>query len=145
VAIRKQDFYEGAALNLIAKTGGIAGIINHSPFYIINGRISVLLKYSTKGRSPWRFSVSENEQAQLRKRSQKTDVSIGLVCGSDGVVALGYDLFQSIASPRDGAIHLACYRDHGEHYDVSGPDGRLRKKIAPSSWQRILDRIRDQP
>lgn len=140
MAISKQDFYEGAALNLVARTGLIVGVISHSPFYILNGRVAVLLKYSTKGRSPWGFSVSENEQTQLKKRALKTETAIGLICGSDGVVALSYQLFTSIASPRSGAIHLACYRDHGEHYEVSGPDGKLRKKIAPSSWQKILDR-----
>ena len=64
---------------------------------------------------------------------------IGLICGSDGVVALSYQLFTSIAAQRCSAIHLPCYRDHGEHYEVSGPDGKLRKKIAPSSWNKLLD------
>jgi hypothetical protein len=75
MAISKQDFYEGAALNLVARTGLIVGIINHPPFYILNGRIAVLLKYSTKGRSPWGFSVSEIEQVQLKKRALKTETA----------------------------------------------------------------------
>ena len=139
MAITKQDFYEGAALNLVARTGLIVGIINHAPFYVLNGRVAVLLKYSTKGRSPWGFSVSENEQAQLKRRALKIETAIGLICGSDGVVALSYQLFASIATPRSSAIHLSCYRDHGEHYEVSGPDGKLSKKIAPSSWNKIID------
>jgi hypothetical protein len=38
--ITKQDFYEGAALNLVARTGDIVGIINNSPFYVLNGRLA---------------------------------------------------------------------------------------------------------
>jgi hypothetical protein len=139
MAIAKQDFYEGAALNIVARTGLIAGIINHAPFYILNGRVAVLLKYSTKGRSPWGFTVTENEQSQLKVRALKTNTAIGLICGSDGVVAPSYQSFTSIAAPRNGAIHISCYRDHGEHYEVSGPDGKLKRKISPSSWQKILD------
>ncbi|HEY5379991.1 MAG TPA: hypothetical protein VIJ78_10710 [Pseudolabrys sp.] len=139
MAITKQDFYEGAALNLVARTGKIAGIINRAPFYILNGGVAVLLKYSTKGRSPWGFTVTESEQSQLSARALKSNTAIGLICGSDGVVALNYQSFLSIASPRSSTIHISCYRDHGEHYEVSGPDGKLPKKIAPSSWQRILE------
>jgi hypothetical protein len=139
MAISKQDFYEGAALNLIARTGQIAGIINRAPFYILNGTVAVMLKYSTRGRSPWGFSVTENEQAQLKARALKSNTAIGLICGSDGVVALGYQSFISIAALRNSAIHISCYRDHGEHYEVSGPNGKLSKKIAPSSWNKILN------
>jgi hypothetical protein len=139
MAISKQDFYEGAALNLVARTGQIAGIINRAPFYILNGTVAVMLKYSTKGRSPWGFTVTENEQAQLKTRALRTNTALGLICGSDGVVALGYESFMSIATPRNGTIHIACYRDFGEHYEVTGPDGKLRKKIAPSIWNHILD------
>ena len=137
--ITKQDFYEGAALNLVARTGDIVGIINNSPFYILNGRLAVLLKYSTKGRSPWGFTVTENEQSQLQIRSKKMATAIGLICGSDGVVPITYQAFLSLAGGRNGPIHVACYRNHGEYYEVSGPDGSLPSKISPSAWNKILE------
>ena len=57
--IAKEDFYEGAALNMLARTGAIVGIINFSPFYVLNGRLAIPLKYGTRGRSPWGFTVRE--------------------------------------------------------------------------------------
>ena len=143
MGINKQDFYEGAALNIVARAGNIVGIINSSPFYVLNGRIAILLKYSTKGRSPWGFTLTPNEQKQLIKKAQRLETTIGLICGSDGVVPLGYAALNSIAVLGNGPIHISCYRNHGEYYEVSGPLGPLTNKIAPSSWGRLLNSRRD--
>lgn len=140
MAIKKQEFYEGAALHLLARTGAIAGIRYEPPFFLLNDYLLVLLKYSTKGRSPWGFTFTADEQAALETRASQGRIVIGLVCGGDGVVGFGYDAYRSVAAPRNTAIHIACYRQHGEHYEVNGPDGRLKGKVAPSNWLRILDR-----
>jgi hypothetical protein len=138
VAIKKQEFYEGAALYLLARTGAIAGIRYESPFFVLNNELAVYFKYSTKGRSPWGFTFTADEQTLMQRRAAKLNTVIGLVCGADGVAAFTYDAYRSVASIRRSAIHIACYRKHGEHYEVNGPDGRLDRKIAPSNWQRIL-------
>ena len=139
MAIRKQEFYEGAALHLIARTAQIAGIRYEAPFFLLNDRLSVLLKYSTKGRSPWGFTFTVDEQDFLETRAAKTKTAIALICGADGVAAIEYDMYASVASRRQSTIHIACYRQYGEHYEVNGPDGTLNKKIAPSNWQKILE------
>jgi hypothetical protein len=151
MAIKKQEFYEGAALHLLARTGRIAGVRFDAPFFLLNNRCLVLLKHSTKGRSPWSFTLTENEQSQLREMAAKNartqlkksanryKTKFGLICGDDGVVALDYEEYLSITAPGTAAVHIACYRKHGEHYEVCGPGGSLPRKIAPSSWQKILD------
>ncbi len=139
MAIQKQEFYEGAALHLIARTGQVASIRYDAPFFLFNDRLSVLLKYNTRGRSPWGFTFTPDEQIFLEERASKFKTAIALVCGADGVAAFSYESYTSVASRRQGTIHIACYRDYGEHYEVNGPDGTLNKKIAPSNWQRILD------
>lgn len=140
MAIKKQEFYEGAALYLLARSGGIASIRYEPPFFLLNDRLLVYLKYSTRGRSPWGFTFMPDEQVLLQVRASKSQVVIGLICGADGVAALNYDAYRSVAAPRKSAVHIACYRRHGEHYEVNAPDGRLDRKIAPSNWQRILER-----
>jgi hypothetical protein len=139
VAIRKQEFYEGAALHLIARTGGVERIRYDAPFFVFNDRVSVLLKYSTRSRSPWGFTFTADEQVFLESRACEYKTAIALVCGSDGVAALNYEAYTVVAPRRNGAIHIACSRQHGRHYEVSGPNGLLNKKIAPSSWQKILE------
>lgn len=139
VSIKKQEFYEGAALHLLARSGKITSISYDPPLFTING-LSVLLKYSTKGRSPWGFTFTPDEQRILSGcRSAEGRAVVAMVCGSDGVAAIGVNDFFAIAASRESAVHLACYRNHREHYEVNGPDGGLVRKIPPLAWQRILE------
>lgn len=140
MAIKKQEFYEGAALHRLARTSGITSIRYEAPFFLLNEDLLVYLKYSTRGRSPWGFTFTTDEQLALQKSASQLKIVIGLVCGADGVVALSYDAYRTVAAPRKSALRIACYRQHGEHYEVNGPDGRLDGKVAPSNWLRILDR-----
>jgi hypothetical protein len=139
MALRKQEFYEGAALHALVRTGLITGIRPVQPFLLLNERVSVLLKYSTRGRSPWGFTFAADEQQVLRLQAAQQRLIIGLICGSDGVAAFDYDAYSAVAPIKDASIHIACYRDHGEHYEVRGPDGALPRKVAPSAWTRILE------
>jgi len=140
MAITKQEFYEGAALHRLARNGGITSIRYEPPFFVLNNRLLAHLKYSTRGRSPWGFTFVPDEQMLLHKRANDSDIVIGLICGADGVAAFPFEAYQSIATSRKSAIHIACYRQHGGHYEVNGPDGRLDGKVAPSNWQKILER-----
>ena len=139
MGIKKQEFYEGAALHLLARTGRITSIRYDSPLFLVNNQVLILLKYSTKGRSPWGFTFTTDEQALLQKKAAEHKVVIGLVCGADGVATLTSDSYRNVAAPSNAAVHIACYRKHGEHYKVNGPDGTLDGKVAPSNWQRILE------
>lgn len=139
MAIKKQEFYEGAALHLLVRSGRVTSIQYDSPLFLVNNQVLVLLKYSTKGRSPWGFTFTTDEQALLRKKATEHKVVIGLVCGADGVATFTYDGYRSIVAHKNSAVHIACYRNHGEHYEVNGPDGTLEGKVAPSNWQRILE------
>jgi len=138
VAIKKQEFYEGAALHVIARAGSVTSIRYDAPFFVFNDSVSVLLKYTTKNRSPWGFTFMPDEKRALQQSASGLRTVIALVCGSDGVAAISYEAFAEIAGEKGTAIHIACRRRLGEHYEVSGPDGSLSRKIAPSSWQRIL-------
>ena len=140
MAIKKQEFYEGAALHLLARNGSITSIRYEPPLFVVNNHLLVLLKYSTKGRSPWGFTFMPDEQVLLHNRAAESKIVIGLICGADGVAAFSYDEYRKVAAPRRSAIHIACYRKHGEHYEVNGPDVTLDGKVAPSDWQRILER-----
>lgn len=139
MAIQKQEFYEGAALHQLARGSGIAGIRYEAPFFVVND-LPLFLKYSTKGRSPWAFTFTPEEQSVLQKRASKSEsgLVIGLICGADGIAAIAYGAYETIAVPRKSSVHVSCCRRHGQHYAVAGPDGELDRKIAPSLWQRLF-------
>lgn len=137
MAIKKQEFYEGAALHQLACGASAVTIRLESPFFVLNDRSLLLLKYSTKNRTPWAFTFSASEQALLAQRAATTTIFIGLICGADGVAAIDYQSFRTVARMKDGAIHIACYRRRGEHYEVCGPDGTVGRKVAPSKWRQL--------
>jgi len=86
MTIKKQAFYEGAALYLLARAGAIEGIRYEPPFFVLNEDLRIYLKHSTKGRSPWGFTFTVEEQSALEKHSASKAIIAGLVCGGDGVV-----------------------------------------------------------
>jgi len=139
LAIKKQEFYEGAALHVLARSGQIARLAFEPPFFVVNDSYLVLLKYCTKVRSPWGFTFTPDEQTLLKARGEQYKTYVGLICGADGIAAVHYDQYRKIAGFRTSALHVSCYRRHREHYEVNGPDGSLERKVAPSDWQRILE------
>lgn len=138
MSIKKQEFYEGAALHILARSGNLTSVRYETPFFYFNKNTAALLKYSTKTRSPWGFTFTAEEQILLRDRAKGTATLVALICGSDGIASLSYELYANVARIRMSSLHVACYRSHGEHYEVCGPDGTLAGKVAPSAWQRIL-------
>ena len=55
--IRKQEFYEGAALQILARGGQIKSIVHEPPFFHFNDTVAVLMKYCTKA---WAKQISPN-------------------------------------------------------------------------------------
>jgi hypothetical protein len=138
--IQKQDFYEGAALRRLSTSSGSFGLQFDSPFYVIDSRLALYIKYTTKARSPWGFTFSESELAGLVRRARITPVVLGFVCGSDGIAALELTSLLQLLTTRRAGFHISCRREHGKHYSVAGPAGAHERAIAPSNWQNLLSR-----
>lgn len=143
MGIQKQDYYEGAALYTLLRSDVTSTIRYKPPYFVLNDNLLILLKYSARGRSPWGFTFMPDEQRLLQGEVEKSKIVLGLICGADGVVALHVGDYFRVAPLRPLAVHLACYRKHGEHYEVSGPDGSLQRKISPSEWRRLSEQNRD--
>src|SRR5690349_4896118 len=109
MAFSKQSFYEGAALHLLIRNNEFSGIRYEDPFFVLDSGLRLYLKYSTKVRSPWQFTFMNSEQKLLRAVARRESVVIGLICANDGVAALPFNRFVSIAPLSDTAIHVACY------------------------------------
>ena len=136
---KKHEFYEGAALHMMVRAGTDVMLSFDAPFFLLNKSARLYLKYSTRVRSPWGFTFTAEEQVLLHNVEYGPETVIGLICGSDGVAALSCVDYRGIAQPSRSAIHVACYRLHGEHYEICGPDGVLPRKVPPSAWRKIID------
>jgi len=140
MTIKKQEFYEGAALYQLIRGSTATKVAHSPPLFIFDDRLQVHLKYSTNKRSPWGFTFTPDEQILLCERANRMPLVIGLVCGADGIAALPFEDYLGIAPVSSAALRVACYRLHREHFEVRGPDGPVSGKIAPSDWARLLRR-----
>lgn len=138
MAIKKQEFYEGAALHILARGGNIERLRYEAPFFALNDDLLIHMKYSTKIRSPWSFSFTSEETMLLERTSKRSKLVIGLICGSDGIATLPYGDFATVAASKRASIHLSAFRSHREHYEICGPNGTLDRRIPPSDWVRTL-------
>jgi hypothetical protein len=140
MVIRKHHFYEGAALSMLIRAAGTMLVEFQEPFFVVDERLVLYLKYSTKVRSPWNFTFTLEEQILLADPASRVTPTIALICGEDGVAVLSIEDYGSIVNAeRNTAAHVACFRRHGEYYEISGPNGVLGTKIAPSKWHRLLN------
>lgn len=134
--LKKQAFYEGAALHQLAHCCGPISIRHAEPFFVINEIETIYLKYCTRVRSPWGFSFTEAEQDSMTQ--VVGPLTLGLICGSDGIVTLHYSDFKQLVGSSDSSAYISCFRKHDHHYVVRGPEGRLARRVSPSTWKRFL-------
>lgn|SRR3990172_3471739 len=135
--IDKQEYYHGAAIVRLLEDGRYKTVIKHSLGYMINGEVIVLVKYSTKNRSPWRFTFTLDEMVSVEiLGKQNTRMAIALICGGDGICAITVGELRSIMGDNPGWI--AAKRNYNEQYGVSGPSGKLERKIGFQRWPSIV-------
>lgn len=139
MTIKKQEFYEGAALYQLLQAGKVERVSYAHPFFILNDKFAILLKYSTAKDSPWNFVFTPNEMEELASPAKEFSYSMGLVCGSDGVVSLSVEQFNSVAKFEGDALRIGCHRKFDTSYRIVGPDGDLGRKISRSAWVKLLD------
>jgi len=95
--IYKQDYYQGVAVLQVIGDPRYVGIRKHEWGFIVNGNIFFLVKYTTRPRSPWRFTFTQDElnrAASLIGSYQR--LVVAFVCGGDGICALGWDQIENL-------------------------------------------------
>jgi hypothetical protein len=110
--------------------------------YVVNGKVGVYIKYSSKRLSPWSFSFQKRHQDEiLRMKNEIGEVFVLLVCNDDGVVALNFDEVRELLNE----VHLdaewiSVSRGRRQMYTVKGSDGALDHKAARDDFaKRILE------
>lgn len=135
--IKKEEFYKGAAIYRLIQGGGDVSIRSEPPLIVLNGAKRLWLKYSTAIRSPWAFTFTAEERARLREEARTAEVVIGLVCASDGIVALPFGRLAEITDAAAETVRVSCARSRRGRYGVRGPDGACRAKIPAGDWGRL--------
>lgn len=143
--IHEDDRYHGAVLReLVVRAAGAISIgapQSHGRVasYILNDRVGLLIKYSSKRLPPWRFTFTDNAMTELAALLQADcDVWTVLVCGSDGMLALTRDELSLLT--QDGLLSAPFVhvdRNKRSMYRVSGNAGILRT-FKPRGLQPLL-------
>jgi len=135
--IDKSEFYHGAALIRAIEDYRCQSIRRHDFGYVVNDSCLVHVKYTTKAHSPWRFTISADDEARLRGAAGGFDQCvIAFVCGGDGVCAVPWADLQSVLTTPP--TWIAAKRAFSACYSVSGPGGTLKRKVALNRWPEIL-------
>ncbi len=95
------------------------------------GGAAILVKYSGKRISPWRFTYQSVHVAELVKLCGSFNpVWVMLVCGVDGVVALSSDeILELVGSKPDATSWVRVSRSRNEMFRVAGSLAELQRAI----------------
>ncbi len=139
MAVKKLEYYEGAALHQLITGATQCVAIHHSPpFFLVNNAFHVYLKYCTSKRSPWDFTLTPEEQSAIGERPRQLDLTFGLICGSEGIVALPLSEYLDIGDIGLTPQRISCKRSHRTHFEIIGPKRSLARRIPPSAWTKLL-------
>jgi hypothetical protein len=135
--IDKQEFYHGVALVRLLDDNRCREVKKHSIGYIVNNEVIVLLKYTTRSRTPWRFTFTLDEMVSIETLCKGGNrITIAFVCGGDGICAVYAEELYSIMGDNPGWI--AIRRNFNEQYGVTGSKGALERKISFKRWPSII-------
>ena len=138
--IKDFEFYHGAALTRLIhmKQAVLIKLFpsTNNASYVINEKIGLYLKHSTKRMSPWVFTFKKSQQNEIDKVYKDIGkIVIGLICHDDGVVGLNYDEFKILLkSENENVESIIIYRRPRKEYTVKGSDGKLKYKIGKKDF-----------
>lgn len=92
--IKEFEFFHGLVFARILH--GMQRPVSLKPFqsvsnasYIVNDKIGIYIKYSSKRMTPWRFTFRKEHQAEMQlMKLHCRNVFLLLVCNDDGIVCL---------------------------------------------------------
>jgi len=135
--IDKREFYHGVAIIRLLEDERCQMVQKRDCGYDVNGEVFIFPKYSTKSRSPWRFSFSKDDAERLNSLARSfAKIVIVLVCGGDGICAIPWR--EAVDLLGNDAGWISAKRNFNEQYGVAGPRGKMKRKISLRDWPSII-------
>jgi hypothetical protein len=100
--------------------------------FVLNGRIGLYIKHSSKRMSPWRFSFNIEQAADLLDLERRyPDSFIVFVCETDGLVTLSFaQLHEIVDFQQSENAWVRVDRPPRNQYEISGNKRELGNKVA---------------
>jgi len=148
MAIKENEYMYGSVLYRLIENSGSNLSVGHIPndsrgFYLVNDRVPMCLKYTSKRNSPWVFTFTKKHQDDLQEvRDIYGYAVVVFVCGHDGMCAVKFDDFKKVLDYyHENVENVTVRRKRGEKYSVSGRDGTMKRKIGNNSFPKIVEEI----
>ncbi len=150
--ISDQEFLHGAAFLRLINLGQPVTVTHaasiHSSIYIVSSltKLSgILFKVSTKSRSAWSFTFSDQEGKAisiLKSKYPVIEFFAALVCHKDGVCCLSeeqlFEVFDS-DSPTFAGQRISVSRKSHSSYHVNGAKRvRMEKTVPQNAWPKLV-------
>lgn len=117
--------------------------------FVINGKVGVFMKHSTKRMSPWRFTFNLDQVSDLLDLEAAChDTFTVFVCGDDGIVTLDVGSLHQIMTFDDSEhAWVRIERPPRSQYDIAGNRAELPNKVARGAGlihEAIQRRLRER-
>lgn len=147
--IKEFEFYHGAVFARLIHFSNENISIKSFPTesnasYVINDKIGLYIKHSSKRMSPWRFSLQKVHQDEiLQMKNSLTEVFLILVCGEDGIVTLSFSELKMVLNDVHGEVEwISASRNPRKEYTVKGSDGALGRKVGKSDFPKRIFEVK---
>jgi len=99
-------------------------------YYVLNGAVGIVIKYSTQRLRPWRFSFSTDHLRALERCENSCHPAfLVLVCKDDGIIAIETsEILPALAPSGARQSWLRADRKKREMYRIFTPTGELSVK-----------------
>lgn len=142
------EFYHGAVLRQLILESDQSLTIR--PFvregrvnaYVVNGRVGLYVKHSSKRMSPWRFTFTIEQAADLLDLETRYPESFMiLVCETDGIVTLDCLQLHNVVSFHESEnAWIRVERPPRAQYDLGGNKGELGNKL-PRGMAQVVESL----
>jgi hypothetical protein len=131
------EFYQGAVLRQLVVESDFS--LSFRPFlregrntaFVMNGRVGLYIKHSSKRMSPWRFSFNIEQAADLLDLEAKFhDSYVVFVCETDGLVTLPFSKLHDIVDfQQTNNAWVSVSRPPRAQYAIAGNKDELDGKV----------------
>ncbi len=146
--LNEYEFFNGVVLNRLVRKGKPIKIdvfpTSGNNSFMINDKVGLYLKFSTKKISPWRFSFTKEHQEEMKiMRDLLENIYLILICGRDGIACIEYEeLKQILDEYYEDVEWVSASRLKREQYTIKGSNGKLNFKIADTDYpKKIFEKL----
>ena len=107
--------------------------------------VAIFIKYASKPRSPWRYTVTDEDQEEIKLLQEECKTVFVLMINGlkDGIACVEYNYLKEILDENFEPVEwISVSRRLGTEYQIKGKDGKLKRKIPRNLFPKaVIDKM----